>query len=143
MYVRLQIDITISDALRRKHQCATIQLDFQLPQRFDLGYRPATEKEWITEVEPSSAAAAAAQGSGVGAGAGAEGGVAGEKGEKDGGKEVVAKKKMPRPVMIHRAIAGSIERFTAILTEHYAGKWCVPGFSLSVPPHLIPVPQGH
>ena len=33
-----QIDITIMDALRRPHQCATIQLDFQLPQRFNLNY---------------------------------------------------------------------------------------------------------
>lgn len=33
-----KIDITIEDALRRSHQCATIQLDFQLPQRFDLNY---------------------------------------------------------------------------------------------------------
>jgi threonyl-tRNA synthetase len=38
MTIIVQIDITISDALRRSHQCATIQLDFQLPQRFNLGY---------------------------------------------------------------------------------------------------------
>jgi threonyl-tRNA synthetase len=76
-----KIDITIQDALRRKHQCATIQLDFQLPQRFELSYRSAE---------------------------GGEGG-AGEK--------------LVRPVMIHRAILGSVERFTAILTEHFAGKW--------------------
>ncbi|BGP14692.1 hypothetical protein JCM10213_006228 [Rhodosporidiobolus nylandii] len=73
-----KIDITIQDALKRKHQCATIQLDFQLPQRFELSYRSA------------------------------EGG--------EGDKQV-------RPVMIHRAILGSVERFTAILTEHFAGKW--------------------
>lgn len=81
-----KIDITISDALRRKHQCATIQLDFQLPQRFDLTYRSA---------EGGDAANAAA-----------------------GGAD-----KLVRPVMIHRAILGSVERFTAILTEHFAGKW--------------------
>ncbi|GAA6002001.1 hypothetical protein JCM10207_003032 [Rhodosporidiobolus poonsookiae] len=75
-----KIDITIQDALRRKHQCATIQLDFQLPQRFELSYRSA------------------------------EGGEA-------------AGDKLLRPVMIHRAILGSVERFTAILTEHFAGKW--------------------
>ncbi|GAA5828434.1 hypothetical protein JCM11251_006248 [Rhodosporidiobolus azoricus] len=75
-----KIDITIQDALKRKHQCATIQLDFQLPQRFELSYRSA------------------------------------EGGDASGDKLV-------RPVMIHRAILGSVERFTAILTEHFAGKW--------------------
>ncbi|KAJ3122683.1 threonyl-tRNA synthetase [Nowakowskiella sp. JEL0407] len=71
-----KIDIVISDALRRKHQCATIQLDFQLPDRFKLQYRSEdTENPF------------------------------------------------KRPVMIHRAILGSVERCTAILTEHFAGKW--------------------
>ncbi|CAD6192576.1 unnamed protein product [Caenorhabditis auriculariae] len=69
-----KIDITIQDALKRSHQCATIQLDFQLPHRFDLNYFD-------------------------------------EKGEKQ------------RPVMIHRAVLGSVERMTAILTESYGGKW--------------------
>ncbi|KAH9816732.1 hypothetical protein DFH28DRAFT_1124859 [Melampsora americana] len=78
-----KIDITISDALRRRHQCATIQLDFQLPERFKLQYR--TDQ----------------------GGQGAEAGVEERK----------------RPVMIHRAIMGSVERFTAILTEHFGGKW--------------------
>ena len=69
-----KIDITIKDALQRSHQCATIQLDFQLPIRFKLGYT-------------------------------------GQDGEKT------------KPVIIHRAILGSIERFIAILTENFAGKW--------------------
>ena len=69
-----KIDITILDALRRSHQCATIQLDFQLPIRFNLNF-------------------------------------VNEKGENE------------RPVMIHRAILGSVERMIAILTENYAGKW--------------------
>ncbi|KAJ3154282.1 threonyl-tRNA synthetase [Geranomyces variabilis] len=69
-----KIDIVISDALRRKHQCATIQLDFQLPQRFELQYRT---KEMTYE----------------------------------------------RPVMIHRAILGSVERMMAIMIEHFGGKW--------------------
>ena len=77
-----KIDITISDALKRKHQCATIQLDYQLPQRFDLSYRSA------------------------------------EGGSGDANDNRV------KPVMIHRAILGSVERFIAILTEHFAGKWC-------------------
>ncbi|XP_064474269.1 threonine--tRNA ligase 1, cytoplasmic-like isoform X2 [Ornithodoros turicata] len=69
-----KIDITIMDALRRQHQCATIQLDFQLPIRFNLNYTS-------------------------------------ENGEKK------------RPVIIHRAILGSVERMIAILTENYGGKW--------------------
>jgi threonyl-tRNA synthetase len=71
-----KIDITISDALRRRHQCATIQLDFQLPQRFKLQYQTD---------DPNNQFAA--------------------------------------PVMIHRAILGSVERMIAILTENYGGRW--------------------
>ncbi|KAF5325351.1 hypothetical protein D9619_009617 [Psilocybe cf. subviscida] len=70
-----KIDITIRDALRRSFQCATIQLDFQLPERFNLRYRSSDEAV------------------------------------------------MSRPVIIHRAILGSLERFIAIITEHFAGKW--------------------
>lgn len=71
-----KIDIVISDALKRPHQCATIQLDFQLPERFNLSY------------------------------------ITGESCED-----------RKRPVIIHRAILGSVERIIAILTESYAGKW--------------------
>lgn len=71
-----KIDITIQDALRRSHQCATIQLDFQLPERFNLSFVSADES---------------------------------------GAKE--------RPVIIHRAILGSVERMIAILTESFGGKW--------------------
>uniref|UniRef100_A0A8D3C4F5 threonine--tRNA ligase n=1 Tax=Scophthalmus maximus TaxID=52904 RepID=A0A8D3C4F5_SCOMX len=70
-----KIDIKIKDAIGRYHQCATIQLDFQLPIRFNLTF--------------------------VG---------------KDGDDKA-------RPVIIHRAILGSVERMIAILTENYAGKW--------------------
>jgi len=69
-----KIDVHIQDALNRTWQLATVQLDFNLPERFDLNY---------------------------------EGG--------DGKKH--------RPVMIHRAIYGSFERFMGILTEHYAGNF--------------------
>ncbi|XP_065836826.1 threonine--tRNA ligase 1, cytoplasmic-like [Oscarella lobularis] len=69
-----KIDIQLFDALKRPHQCATIQLDFQLPERFDLLFIP-------------------------------------DKGERR------------RPVIIHRAILGSVERMLAILTENYGGKW--------------------
>lgn len=70
-----KIDVRLIDASGKKHQTATIQLDFQLPQRFDLRY--------MTSDGTSSA----------------------------------------RPVMIHRAILGSMERFMAILIENLAGRW--------------------
>ncbi|KAJ7543976.1 hypothetical protein O6H91_09G060700 [Diphasiastrum complanatum] len=70
-----KIDITVYDALKRKFQCATIQLDFQMPIRFNLSF--STEDE----------------------------------------------AKRERPVIIHRAILGSVERMFAILLEHYGGKW--------------------
>ncbi|MCJ1424631.1 threonyl-tRNA synthetase [Sticta canariensis] len=97
-----KIDITISDALKRDHQCATIQLDFQLPQNFELEYMTA-------EIAAKSKASD----------------------EKEAKTEPTAASKGPkplgpgraRPVMLHRAIIGSFERFMAILTEHFAGKW--------------------
>lgn len=92
-----KIDIMISDALKRWHQCATIQLDFQLPNRFELEYRT-----------------------------------------KDVADENQGIKDIDRPVMIHRAILGSVERMTAILTEHFAGKW---PFWLS-PRQVLVVPVG-
>jgi threonyl-tRNA synthetase len=82
-----KIDVFIEDALGREWQMATVQLDYQLPQRFDLEYRAA-----------------------------------------DGGFE--------RPVIIHYAIYGSFERFTGIITEHYAGAfplWLAPVQVMVVP----------
>uniref|UniRef100_A0A8C4NQ30 threonine--tRNA ligase n=1 Tax=Dicentrarchus labrax TaxID=13489 RepID=A0A8C4NQ30_DICLA len=73
-----KIDIQIKDAIGRYHQCATIQLDFQLPIRFNLTFK--------------------------------------------------------RPVIIHRAILGSVERMIAILTENYGGKW-----PLWLSPHQVMV----
>ncbi|XP_047324109.1 threonine--tRNA ligase, mitochondrial 1-like [Impatiens glandulifera] len=70
-----KIDISVSDALNRKFQCATLQLDFQLPINFNLAYSSEDEA------------------------------------------------KRERPVMIHRAVLGSVERMIAILLEHYKGKW--------------------
>ena len=75
-----KIDVTLKDVLDRKWQCATIQCDFSLPERFDLNY--------------------------IG---------------NDGGKH--------RPVMLHRVILGSLERFMGVLIEHYAGAfptWLAP-----------------
>lgn len=71
-----KIDFHLQDSIGRTWQCGTIQLDFQMPQRFELEYT-------------------------------------GEDGEKH------------RPIMIHRAIFGSMERFIGILIEHYAGKFPV------------------
>lgn len=72
-----KIDIHVFDAMDRMHQCATVQLDFQLPIRFGLQYKSASD-------------------------------------EGDG---------FERPVMVHRAILGSVERMAAVLTEHFGGKW--------------------
>ena len=71
-----KIDFHLEDSIGRTWQCGTIQLDFQLPQRFELEY-------------------------------------VGEDGEKH------------RPIMVHRVVFGSIERFIGILIEHYAGKFPV------------------
>jgi threonyl-tRNA synthetase len=73
-----KIDIKVMDAMDRIHQCATIQLDFQLPIRFDLQYTT---------------------------------------GSKEKGQEFA------RPVMVHRAMLGSVERMFAVLCEHWGGKW--------------------
>jgi len=82
-----KIDIQLFDALKRKHQCATIQLDFQLPIRFGLQYKASS-----------------------------------------GEFEV--------PVIVHRAILGSVERQFAVLCEHTGGNW---PFWLS-PRHCIVIP---
>ncbi|WP_059176564.1 threonine--tRNA ligase [Thermodesulfovibrio aggregans] len=75
-----KIDIKIKDVLNRAWQCSTIQVDFNIPERFDITYRG-----------------------------------------KDG--------KEHRPIMIHRALMGSLERFMGVLIEHYAGAfplWLAP-----------------
>ncbi|KAL9603662.1 MAG: hypothetical protein Q9219_000981 [cf. Caloplaca sp. 3 TL-2023] len=95
-----KIDITISDALRRDWQCATIQLDFQLPQNFELEY---TTGDTATKPKTGSNEESSTDGK------------AGSPNAPGPGRA--------RPVMIHRAIIGSFERFMAILTEHFAGKW--------------------
>jgi len=128
-----KIDITISDALRREHQCATIQLDFQLPQQFNLEYR--TDDQAVAREQPNGEKST---------------GKTIEKaadGEKKPEEKLVVRSAPPaepdssavkkdeghyrreltpgcaRPVMIHRAIYGSFERFIAILCEHFGGKW--------------------
>src|SRR5436309_2804134 len=87
-----KIDFDITDAIGRKWQCATIQLDYEQPQNFDLKYIGADNSEH-------------------------------------------------RPVVIHRAIFGSIERFIAILIEHYAGAF--PLWLAPVQAVIIPIADRH
>ncbi len=87
-----KIDVQIHDALGRQWQLATIQLDFQMPERFDL--------EYVNE---------------------------------SGGRD--------RPVMIHRAVFGSFERFIGILVEHYAGAF--PTWLAPVQAAVLPISDAH
>ncbi|EMZ9866451.1 threonine--tRNA ligase [Campylobacter upsaliensis] len=87
-----KIDIKITDALKRKWQCGTIQVDFNLPERFALEY---TTSENTKE----------------------------------------------RPVMLHRAILGSFERFVGILTEHCAGEF--PFFIAPTQVGIVPISEVH
>lgn len=109
-----KIDITIMDAHKRRHQCATIQLDFQLPIRFDLEFRNALN-------------AGSGEGSATAVGA-AEGNVSG-----------AVNSELVRPVIIHRAILGSIERMFAILVESFGQNW---PFWLS-PRQAMVIPVSH
>ncbi|EER23329.1 threonyl-tRNA synthetase [Coccidioides posadasii str. Silveira] len=102
-----KIDITIQDALKREFQCATIQLDYQLPQNFKLEYM-TNEIAKPKAPEPKKE----------------------ESGPREGGDSKAADSDdgvpgpgRARPVMIHRAIIGSFERFFGILIEHFGGKW--------------------
>ena len=87
-----KIDIKITDAIGRKWQCGTIQVDFNLPERFEISY-------------------------------------------------VDEHNERKRPVMIHRAIIGSFERFIAILTEHYAGEF--PTFIAPIKAIFVPISESH
>lgn len=107
-----KIDITIQDALRRNHQCATIQLDFQLPERFDLTFH--------TEDVRAAAPAAVSEEEQLATGVAD---VAVADGQPPAAAAAVVAKGFSRPVIIHRAILGSVERMIAILTESCAGKW--------------------
>ncbi|KAH7137995.1 hypothetical protein B0J11DRAFT_449784 [Dendryphion nanum] len=113
-----KIDITISDALKREFQCATIQLDFQLPIRFEL--------EYMTSEVPAKAKEEASKDSVVAEKSDATSTVANPVDTKDAKAAKGPKPLSPgyaRPVMIHRAVYGSFERFMAILIEHFAGRW--------------------
>jgi threonyl-tRNA synthetase len=87
-----KIDIILKDSDGKEHQTATIQLDFQLPQRFELEYQapaPELEKKGLSTEDP---ALLDVQGPVI-------------------------------PVLIHRAVLGSVERIMALLIEHYNGHW--------------------
>lgn len=87
-----KIDIVLRDSDGKEHQTATIQLDFQLPKRFELEYQaPAPELE--------------------------------QKGETTTDADKLAVMGPVTPVLVHRAVLGSVERLMALLIEHYNGKW--------------------
>ena len=87
-----KIDIKITDALKRKWQCGTIQVDFNLPERFDLGYIDANNER-------------------------------------------------QQPVMLHRALLGSFERFIGILIEHTGGE--LPFFVAPTQVVIVPIGDAH
>ena len=87
-----KIDIKITDALKRKWQCGTIQVDFNLPERFDLGYIDANNER-------------------------------------------------RQPVMLHRALLGSFERFIGILIEHTGGE--LPFFVAPTQVVIVPISDAH
>ncbi|KAI9697851.1 MAG: threonyl-tRNA synthetase [Bogoriella megaspora] len=111
-----KIDITISDALKRDFQCATIQLDFQLPQQFNLEYMRDSKAEASKPTEETNGVPAAKPALEATTDQNADP-------AKQGQYRRALTAGCARPVMIHRAIVGSFERFIAILTEHFAGKW--------------------
>ncbi|CAK7274080.1 threonyl-tRNA synthetase [Sporothrix epigloea] len=88
-----KIDIVLRDSDGKEHQTATVQLDFQLPRRFELSYQAPSP-----ELERTGAASS-------------------EKGADTAEIGPVT------PVLIHRAVLGSVERLMALLIEHYNGHW--------------------
>ncbi|KAF2219850.1 threonyl-tRNA synthetase-like protein [Elsinoe ampelina] len=126
-----KIDITISDALKREFQCATIQLDFQLPQQFNLEYRAAESgvegREGSAQVMSTSPAVEKKDPAASTIAPDAAAAPEESKDPKELKDNTHYRRALTpgcaRPVMIHRAIYGSFERFIAILTEHFAGKW--------------------
>ncbi|ERS95969.1 threonine-tRNA ligase [Sporothrix schenckii ATCC 58251] len=97
-----KIDIVLQDSDGKEHQTATVQLDFQLPRRFALSYQaPSPELER----------------------AGRAGDVAVAEAEGAEGAEGAEEAGPVTPVLIHRAVLGSVERLMALLIEHYNGRW--------------------
>ena len=124
-----KIDIKVMDCMGRLFQCATVQLDFQLPIRFDLQYRTG-ETNFKDQKEKKKKNKD-------------------KKKSKDENKPSKIFKNLPnevpepkagfaRPVMVHRAMLGSVERMMAILIEHFGGKWpmwCSPRQAIIIPLH--------
>ena len=128
-----KIDIKVMDAMDRIHQCATIQLDFQLPIRFNLRYRKKGDANANTNGESVNGSSADDKDEAAPSFAAAT---------SDDENEVDTNNELPpdfaRPVMVHRAMLGSVERMFAVLLEHYGGKW---PFWLS-PRQALVVPVG-
>lgn len=125
-----KIDVTISDALKREFQCATIQLDFQLPQQFNLEYRTEEQAAARSEIngETSNVPNAADGDANTSENLVIRSAPPAEPDSSAAPKSSASFRKeltpgCARPVMIHRAIYGSFERFIAILCEHFGGKW--------------------
>lgn len=110
-----KIDVTIQDALKREFQCATIQLDYQMPVNFKLEYMTG-ETGAKAKPEEKSAGAPAAKTADKPAGDAAKPDVPPTNSDEPGPGRA-------RPVVIHRAIIGSFERFFGIIIEHFGGKW--------------------
>ena len=108
-----KIDIQVFDALKRKHQCGTIQLDFNLPKRFNLQFKTGTPDKPSDNVVSEYADMV----------------------------EQPVKVGFDRPIIIHRAVLGSLERMIAILTEQTAGKW--PFWMNPRQVALLPVTENH
>lgn len=94
-----KIDIIISDALQREFQCATIQLDYQAPLNFKLEYMAKADSAAVHAQNQQESE---------------------ENKDKPAGELAAGR---ARPVIIHRAIIGSFERFLGIIIEHFGGKW--------------------
>ena len=112
-----KIDIQLYDALRRRHQCATVQLDFQLPIRFDLQYQVGTNaapgnagEKKAKEDKKQNGGSDKMEINGT-----SEGGENGKsEGEEHEGSTNTLREGFARPVILHRAVFGSFERFMAI-----------------------------
>jgi threonyl-tRNA synthetase len=112
-----KIDIQLFDALKRKHQCATIQLDFQLPERFQLYVRLSCQTDVLSADRcPLSDLCSCRIAALVVVLALFSRATRCVQFKASDGT-------YPRPVMIHRAILGSVERMLAVLMEHTGGKW--------------------
>lgn len=141
-----KIDIKVFDALKRPHQCGTVQLDFQLPIRFDLKFK--TDESGHSHEGSSHASAEAVHAHSHEKEEEKKPHLRSETYPKDEldeeeftWQEHPLKPGFARPVIIHRAILGSVERFVAILIEHLGGKW--PFFISPRQAIVVPVSEKH